>query len=163
MIAVCSRRNALMESTPPAMPTLCRGNCGFYGSPSMDGLCSKCFKDSLKHKNDTGRLSPAQAAASTRETLPPCFSSQCNCRIPSDYICNFMLLSCVGRDVGMDRKMSFVAAHAPKTMPASTSVIPTPPSTSGESSPAQTPCTSGHHTGLKVGTCTLPRIYPGFF
>jgi len=46
-----------------AMPTLCRGGCGFYGSSATEGLCSKCFKDTLKRKQDPGHISPTTSLA----------------------------------------------------------------------------------------------------
>jgi hypothetical protein len=48
-----------MEGDMNQASTLCRGGCGFFGSPAAEGFCSKCFKDSVKRKQDTtARLSP---------------------------------------------------------------------------------------------------------
>ena len=52
------------ENISPA--SLCRNGCGFYGSSAFEGMCSKCFKDTVKKKQQNpappqvaGRTSPA--------------------------------------------------------------------------------------------------------
>lgn len=46
-----SGNREMQAQTPPAAPTLCRTGCGFYAHSAFDGMCSKCYKDVVKHQS----------------------------------------------------------------------------------------------------------------
>lgn len=52
-----------MERESNPMQALCRSGCGFYGSPATDGLCSLCFKENLKKKQQPPVSAPTVSAS----------------------------------------------------------------------------------------------------
>ncbi|XP_045514264.1 AN1-type zinc finger protein 6 isoform X2 [Pieris napi] len=53
-----------MERESNPMEALCRSGCGFYGNPSTDGLCSVCFKEALKKKQQPPTTTPSPVSSS---------------------------------------------------------------------------------------------------
>ncbi|XP_069357520.1 AN1-type zinc finger protein 6 isoform X2 [Maniola hyperantus] len=53
-----------MERESNPMEALCRSGCGFYGNPSTDGLCSVCFKEALKKKQQPPASTPSPVSSS---------------------------------------------------------------------------------------------------
>ncbi|KAF7639927.1 hypothetical protein Mgra_00000365 [Meloidogyne graminicola] len=51
------------QQQPPQNTPLCRGNCGFYGSSATEDLCSKCFKDMIQRKQETGTMTTTTSSS----------------------------------------------------------------------------------------------------
>ncbi|XP_001606981.2 AN1-type zinc finger protein 5 isoform X2 [Nasonia vitripennis] len=68
-----------MERESNPMQALCRSGCGFYGSPATDGLCSLCYKENLKKKQQppvsTTSVPASQTASGNAGTLQSGFGS----------------------------------------------------------------------------------------
>ncbi|KAL1132260.1 hypothetical protein AAG570_010217 [Ranatra chinensis] len=63
-----------MERESNSMQALCRSGCGFYGNPSTDGLCSLCYKEALKKKQQPpggGPSAPSPSASCKMDTGMP--------------------------------------------------------------------------------------------
>lgn len=56
-----------MERESNPMQPMCRSGCGFYGNPAQDGLCSVCYKDSLRKKQQP----PVSSTPVTSSAPPP--------------------------------------------------------------------------------------------
>jgi len=52
-----------MERESNSMQALCRSGCGFYGNPATDGLCSLCYKEALKKKQQPPNTNVSSATS----------------------------------------------------------------------------------------------------
>lgn len=57
------RKQVRMERESNPMQAMCRSGCGFYGSPATDGLCSLCYKEALKKKQQPPNTAPSNTGS----------------------------------------------------------------------------------------------------
>lgn len=57
-----------MERESNSMQALCRSGCGFYGNPATDGLCSLCYKEALKKKQQPPNTSSSASTFSSPQS-----------------------------------------------------------------------------------------------
>jgi len=142
-----------------AGPVQCRNGCGFYSNAGTDGLCSVCYKDCIKKKqqpptNMPASLAPSSMAAVTSSASP---SQMASLSIAESSMANAIAASSVPSsspttNINKSGPISVETGSPTVILPSSSSTLQTEKRNESELDPLEASATASSSLGADTGT-----------